>query len=223
LAIVGIVLFMIVVPVALLALLVVNPVVLYLEGKAAGPTIDAHDNSPARLTIVPGWNAAWYVEDGRSVTGLWSTSGLDLTVDEGSPGAGQSFSVTPPVPQRWGETITVVERRGEGRASQETMIPASFRVPADLPTSGSPLQAHIGGAVTAPRLTETGQFATMSDSIDRSVELVVVSVPELLLDRFVNSVRMYTQDDRWLMVTIGALLCWCVLAGVIAVLVRLRR
>jgi hypothetical protein len=222
LAIVGIVLFMIVLPVALLALLVVNPMMLYLEGKAAGPKIDAHEDTPARLKIVPGWTAAWYLRDGRSVTGLWSTSGLELTLDEGSPDAGQSFTVAPSMPQPWGETITVVERRGEGRASQETTIPASFRVPADLPTSGGPLRARISGAVTAPRLTESGQFATMSDAIDRPVELVAVSVPELLLDRFVNSVGMYTQEDRWLLVTIGALLCWCFLAGAAAVAARLR-
>jgi hypothetical protein len=216
---IGIVLFMIVLPVALLAVLVVNPVALYVEGKAAGPTIDAHTDTPAQVKIVPGWQAAWYLQDGRSVTGLWSTTGLDLTVDEGNPGAGRTFSVTPALPQPWGETITVVERRGEGRSSQDTIIPASFAVPSDLP-AGGPLRTHVTGPIVAPRLTDGGQFATMTDAIERPIDLVVVSVPELLLDRFINSVSLYVQEDRWLLVTIGALLCWCVLAGATAVIAR---
>ena len=221
LAILGIVVFLIFLPVALLALLVVNPVSLYLEGKAAGPSIDARESSPARVKVAPGWAAAWYIHDGRSVTGLWSTSGLDLVLDPDTSGNARRFTVTPATAQPWGETITVVERRGEGRASLETTIPASFTVPTDLSASDGVIRGRIVGQVTAPRLTEGGQFATSADAVDRPIELVVVSPPELLLDRFVNSVSMYFEEDRWLLVTIGALLCWCVLAGVTAVLVRL--
>jgi len=221
LGILGIVVFLIFLPVAVLALLVVNPVSLYLEGKAAGPRIDARDSSPARVKVAPGWAAAWYVRDGRSVTGLWSTSGLDLVLDPDASGANRRFTVTPATAQPWGETITVVERRGEGRSSQETTIPASFTVPADLTASDGVVRGRIVGQVTAPRLTEGGQFATSADAIDRPIELTVVLPPELLLDRFVNSVSMYFEEDRWLLVTIGALLCWCVLAGATAVIVRL--
>jgi hypothetical protein len=223
LGIVGIVLFMILLPVALLAVLVVNPIALYIEGKAAGPTIDAHSDTPAQVKIVPGWTSAWYLRDGRSVTGLWSTTGLDLSLDDDSPGAGRTFSVSPAVPQPWGETITVVERRGEGRSSQDTIIQASLAVPSDLPTGNGSLRAHVDGPILAPRLTEGGQFATMTDAIEQPIELVVVSVPELLLDRFINAASMYAQEDRWLLVTIGALLCWCVLAGATAVIARATR
>ena len=75
----------------------------------------------------------------------------------------------------------------------------------------------------APRLTEGGQFISTPDSIDAPIELEVVSVPALLLDRFGASFWMYLQEDRWLLVTIGALLCWCVLAGLTAVVVRISQ
>jgi hypothetical protein len=223
LAFLGILLFMIVLPVAVLAVLVVNPIMLYAEDKGAGPRIDVQERTPAQLKVAPGWSSSLYLRDGRSVTGLWATPGLELVLDREIPGAGQRFAVTPATPQSWGESITVVERRGSGRSSLDTTIPATFQAPASLPASGDTLQGRIIGQVTAPRLTEGGQFLTSPDSIDRPVELVVVSVPALLLDRFMSSLGMYLQEDRWLLVTIGALLCWCALAGLTAVAVRARQ
>jgi hypothetical protein len=42
----------------------------------------------------------------------------------------------------------------------------------------------------------------------------------LWLDRFQNAVGMYFDEERWLLVTIGALLAWCVLAGAAAIVFR---
>jgi len=221
LAIVGIFLFMIVLPVAILAMLVVNPVMLYWEGKAAGPKIDVQDRTPARLKVTPGWASSLYLRDGRSVTGLWATTGLELVLDQEVPGAGQRFPVAPPTLQSWGETITVVERRGSGRSNQETTIPATFQAPSNLPSSGEALRGRIVGQVTAPRLTEGGQFTTATDTVEAPIELDIVSAPSLLLDRFLASLSLYLQEDRWLLVTIGALLCWCVLAGMTAIAMRM--
>ena len=38
-----------------------------------------------------------------------------------------------------------------------------------------------------------------------------------------NSVRMFFDEDRWLLVTIGSMLAWCVLAGGAAILYRVRQ
>ena len=124
-------------------------------------------------------------------------------------------------PQSWGETITIVERRGQGRANQVTEIPATFEAPRSLPASGTVLNGRISGQVTAPRLSESSQFNTTTEEIDVPVRLVVVSTPELWLDRFVNAFAMYADDDRWLLVTIGALLAWCILAGGAAIVFRI--
>ena len=56
LLVVGVVLFMIVLPVVLLALFVVNPLGLYLEGRAAGPTRGRAAGEPPRLKVAAG---AW--------------------------------------------------------------------------------------------------------------------------------------------------------------------
>jgi hypothetical protein len=219
----GMVAFLVVLPIVTLALLVVNPVALYLEGRPAGPTVDVAASTPARLKVAAGTAAFWYVQSGRSVSGLWATPGLELTLDQELNGAGASFAVTAPRPQSWGETITIVERRGQGRSNQETVLLATFAAPSDLPPSGTVIDGRIAGQVTAPRLSENSQFTTTTESIDVPIQLVVVSTPELWLDRFDNSVRMFLQEDRWLLVTIGALLSWCVLAGGTAILLRTRQ
>jgi hypothetical protein len=223
LLVVGVVLFMIVLPVILLALFVINPLGLYLEGRPAGPVVDATSGEPPRLKVAPGTTATWYLQTGRSVSGLWATPGLDLTLAQPVEGAGSTFGVTAPRPQTWGETITIVERRGQGRANQETIVPATFEAPRALPPAGTVLDGRIAGRVTAPRLTESGQFNTSTQSVDLPVQLVVVSGLDLWLDRFGNALRMFFDEDRWLLVTIGAILTWCVLAGAAAILYRARR
>jgi hypothetical protein len=216
----GIVLGMIVIPIILLALLVVNPIALYLEGRAAGPTVDAQASELPRLKVAAGAASAWYLQTGRSVSGLWATPGLELTLDHELEGTGRTFTVTGARPQSWGETITIVERRGQGRASQQTILPASLEAPAALPPPGTVLDGHIAGQVTAPRLSESAQFTTATEDVNLPVKLVVVSWPQLWLDRFVNACRMFFDEDRWLLVTIGALLGWCVLAGGAAIVFR---
>jgi hypothetical protein len=215
------VLGMIVLPVVLLAVMVVNPIALYLEGRAAGPTIDAQAGEPPRLKVAPGASSAWYVQAGRSVSGLWASPGLELTLDQDLPSAGRTFAVAGPRPQSWGETITIVERRGQGRSRQQTVVPATFEAPSSLPPAGTVLDGRITGQVTAPRLSESSQFNTTTESVDLPVRLVVVSAPELWLDRFVNALGMLADEDRWLLVTIGALLAWCFLAGVAALVFRI--
>lgn len=222
LLVLGIVVFLIVLPVVTLALLVVNPLALYLEGRPAGPTVNVTASAPPRLKVAAGTAASWYVESGRSVSGLWATPGLELTLDQELDGAGTTFAVTAPRSQSWGETITIVERRGQGRSNQETVLLATFAAPSALPPSGTVIEGRIAGQVTAPRLSESSQFNTTTEGIDVPVQLVVVSAPELWLDRFWNSLRMFFLDDRWLLVTIGALLTWCVLAGGTAILFRVR-
>jgi hypothetical protein len=222
LLVLGIVVFLIVLPVVALALLVVNPLALFLEGRPAGPTVSVAASAPVRLKVAAGTAASWYVESGRSVSGLWATPGLELTLDQELDGAGAAFTVTAPRPQSWGETITIVERRGQGRSNQDTVLPATFTAPGTLPPSGTVIDGRIAGQVTAPRLSESSQFTTTTEGIDVPVQLVVVSAPELWLDRFGNSLRMFFHDDRWLLVTIGALLSWCVLAGGAAILFRVR-
>ena len=221
LQVVGIVVLLIAVPVLLLAVLVVNPVALYLEGRAAGPTIDAELPGLAQVKIAPGTGSAWYLDVGRSVSGLWATPGLELKLDQESAGLARSHEVTAPRPQGWGETITIVERRGQGRTNQPTLIPARFDAPSELPPTGTVLTGHVLGQVTAPRLSENSQFNTASQSVDVPIRLVVVSMPELLFDRFSHAVAMYFDGDRWLLVTIGALLTWCVLAGGAAIWFRI--
>jgi hypothetical protein len=218
----GILLFAIVVPIVLLALLVVNPIALYLEGRAAGPIVDVEVGEPAPLKIAPGAAVAWYLQTGRSVSGLWATPGLELALDQEIAGADQQFIVTAARPQSWGETITIVERQGQGRAHQVTIVPATFETPDELPPAGTVLDGQIVGQVIVPRLTETSEFNTISEEIRLPVQLVVVSGPELWLDRFVNAVRMFFDEDRWLLVTIGALLGWCILAGGAAIVFRSR-
>ncbi|MCC7368552.1 MAG: hypothetical protein IT306_09020 [Chloroflexi bacterium] len=225
--------FLVILPVALLALLVVNPVALYLEGRPPGPTVEVAAtasaplkvaaSTPAQLKVAPGAATNWYVHSGRSVSGLWASSGLELTLDRELDDAGTTFPVTAARPQNWGETITIVERRGQGRANQETVLPATLVAPASLPPAGTVIDGIIAGRVTAPRLSETSQFNTTADTVSVPVQLVVVSTPELWLDRFLNSLRMYFDEDRWLLVTIGALLTWCVLAGGTAILFRVRQ
>lgn len=223
LLVIGSVLFMIVLPVVLLALFVVNPLGLYLEGRAAGPIVDATSGEPPRLKVAPGTSATWYLRTGRSVSGLWATTGLDLTLAQPVEGAGSTFGVTAPRSPSWGETITIVERRGQGRANQETIVPATFEAPASLPPLGTVLDGRIAGQVAAPRLTETSQFNTTTQTVELPVQLVVVSGFDLWLDRFGNALRMFFDEDRWLLVTIGAILSWCVLAGGAAILYRARR
>jgi hypothetical protein len=99
---------------------------------------------------------------------------------------------------------------------------ATFAAPGTLPSAGAVLPGRITGEVQAPRLNESGQFSTTTEAVMLPVQLVVVSVPELWLDRFGNGVAMFLVDDRWLLVTIGALLAWCVLAGGTAILFRAR-
>lgn len=217
----GVILFLIVLPVMLLAVLLVNPIALYLEGRSAGPNIDVAAGEPPRLKVAAGAVSGWYVQPGRSVSGLWASPGLELTLDQEIPGAGRVFPLTGPRSQRWGETITIVERRGQGRANQLTEIPATFDAPRSLPPVGTEISGRISGQVTAPRLSESSQFNTTTESIDVPVRLVVVSTPELWLDRFTSSVAMYLDEDRWLLVTIGALLAWCVLAGGTALVFRI--
>ena len=223
LLVLSVVLFMIVLPVALLALFVVNPLGLYLEGRPAGPLVDATSGETARLKVAAGMASTWYLQTGRSVSGLWATPGLELTLAQPLEGAGGTFGVTAPRAQVWGETITIVERRGQGRANQETVVPATFAPPSDLPPAGTVLDGRIAGQVTAPRLTESSQFNTTTQRVDLPVQLVVVSGLDLWLDRFENALRMFFDEDRWLLVTIGAILTWCVLAGGAAILYRARR
>jgi len=220
-ALLGIVLLMIVLPVMLLAVLVVNPIALYLEGRAAGPTIDAQSGETPPLKVAAGAPSAWYLDAGRSVSGLWATPGLELSLDQDLAGAGRTFAVTGARPQSWGETITIVERRGQGRANQVTVVPATFDAPKTLPPAGTVVDGHISGQITAPRLSESSQFNTTTEAVDVPVRLVVVSTPELWLDRFVNAFAMYADGDRWLLVTIGALLAWCILAGGAAIVFRI--
>lgn len=219
----SVVLFLIVLPVVLLALFVVNPLSLYLEGRAAGPTVETGADVPSTLKIAPGMSATWYVQTGRSVSGLWASPGLDLTLADPAGSIAGTFSVTAPRPQSWGETITIVERRGQGRANQETVVPATFEAPADLPPAGTVIGGRIAGQVMAPRLSENSQFTTTTQSIDIPVQLVVVSGFDLWLERMGNALRMFFDEDRWLLVTIGAILIWCVLAGGAALLFRARR
>lgn len=219
----GTVVFLVAAPIVTLALLVVNPVALYLEGRPAGPTVDASSPTPARLKVAAGASASWYIHAGRSVSGLWATPGLELTLDQELDGAGAAFPVTAARPQGWGETITIVERRGQGRANQDTVLLATFTAPGALPPSGTVIGGKIAGQVTAPRLSESSQFSTTTEGIEAPVQLVVVSAPELWLDRFGNSLQMFFLEDRWLLVTIGALLMWCVLAGGAAILFRVRQ
>lgn len=221
--VVGVVLFMIVLPVTLLALFVVNPLSLYLEGRAAGPIVEPGADPPPMLKIAPGASATWYLQTGRSVSGLWASPGLELTLAQTSDGIGGTYNVTGPRSQSWGETITIVERRGQGRANQETVVPATFQAPAVLPPTGTVLDGRIAGQITAPRLSESSQFNTTSQNVDVPVQLVVVSGFDLWLDRFGNALRMFFDEDRWLLVTIGAILSWCVLAGGAALLFRARK
>lgn len=220
---IGVVLFLIVLPVVLLALLVINPLSLYLEGRAAGPLVDTRAAEAPTLKVAPGASATWYLLTGRSVSGLWATPGLDLSLAQELDGAGTTFGVTAPRAQTWGETITIVERRGQGRSNQETVVPATFAAPDSLPSAGTVLEGRIAGQVTAPRLSENSQFNTTTQNVDFPVRLVVVSTLDLWVDRFWNTLRMFFDEDRWLLVTIGAILSWCVLAGVAAVLFRTRR
>jgi hypothetical protein len=217
------ILALVVLPVVALALLVINPLALALEGRAAGPTVDMLATTPPRLKVAAGTTASWYVQAGRSVSGLWATPGLDLTLEQDLGERGSTFVVTDARPQNWGETITIVERRGQGRTNQETIVPATFAVPTTLPPGGTVIDGLITGQVTAPRLSDSGQFNTSTDVIDMPVQLVIVSAPELWLDRFLNSLRMFFQEDRWLLVTVSALLTWCVVAGGTAILFRVRR
>jgi hypothetical protein len=220
---VGGVLLMIVLPVMLLAVLVINPLGLYLEGRAAGPTVDVSSGEPVRLKIAPDMSADWYLQTGRSVSGLWATPGLELTLDQGLGTSGRSFVVTAPRPQSWGETITIVERRGQGRANQATIVPATFAPTPGLPPTGTVLDGRITGQVTTPRLAEAGQFNTSTDSVELPVQLVVVSQLDLWQDRFLSAFWMLFDEDRWLLIAIGSLLTWCILAGGAAVLFRVRR
>ena len=218
----GVIVFAIVVPIALLALLVVNPLGLYLEGRGAGPTLDVRAGQAVQLKIAPGMASTWYLQTGRSVSGLWATPGLDLTLDADLAGAVREFTVTAPRGQSWGETITVVERRGQGRTNQETVVPATFEAPAALPPAGTVLSGRIAGPITAPRLAENSQFNTTTERVDLPVKLVVVADYELWIGRFADAVSMLFDEDRWLLVTIGSLLTWCLLAGVAALLFRSR-
>ena len=84
------------------------------------------------------------------------------------------------------------------------------------------LDGRIAGQITAPRLSESSQFNTTTQNVDVPVQLVVVSGLDLWLDRFGNALRMFFDEDRWLLVTIGAILSWCVLAGA-ALLFRARK
>ena len=157
------------------------------------------------------------------VSGLWASPGLELTLAQTSDGIGGTYNVTGPRSQSWGETITIVERRGQGRANQETVVPATFQAPAVLPPTGTVLDGRIAGQITAPRLSESSQFNTTTQNVDVPVQLVVVSGLDLWLDRFGNALRMFFDEDRWLLVTIGAILSWCVLAGGAALLFRARK
>lgn len=219
----GIVLFLIVLPVQLLALLVINPIGLYLEGRSVGPVVPVSTSELPRLKIAAGASATWHLQTGRSISGLWATPGLALTLDQELEDAGQMFTVTAPRPQAWGETITIVERRGQDRANQETIVPATFEAPVNLPSAGTVIDGRIAGEVTAPRLNESSQFTTTAVSVDLPVQLVVVSGLDLWLDRLGNAMRMFLDEDRWLLITIVAMLTWCALAGGAAILFRGRQ
>jgi hypothetical protein len=224
LAVLGAVIFLMLLPIMLLALVVVNPVALYLEGRAAGPML-ATDTAtpPAPIKVAPGATTAWYIQDGRSVSGLWATPGLELTFDQEVAGIGRTVEVTAARPQTWGETITIVERRGQGRSNQATLLTASLDSPATLPPVGTVLRGRIVGPVTAPRLSESSQFATTTETLDLPVQLLVVPAWELWADRFVHAYTLFFHEDRWLLVTIAALLTWCVLAGGAALVFRIGR
>jgi hypothetical protein len=157
------------------------------------------------------------------VSGLWATTGLDLTFDEEVAGVGRTVEVTAAHPQTWGETITIVERRGQGRSNQATLLTASFASPATLPPTGTVLTGRIAGPVTAPRLSESNQFATTTETLNVPVRLLVVPGWELWADRFAHACLLFFREDRWLLVTIVALLTWCVLAGSTALLFRIGR
>ena len=224
LAVLGAIIFLMLLPIILLALVVVNPVALYLEGRAAGPTLATDAATPpAAIKVAAGATTAWYIQDGRSVSGLWATPGLALTFDREVAGVGRTVEVTPARPQTWGETITIVERRGQGRSNQETLLTATFDSPSTLPPVGTVLAGRIVGPVTAPRLSETSQFATTTEALDLPVQLVVVPAWELWADRFVHACTLFFREDRWLLVTIAALLTWCVLAGGVALVFRIGR
>lgn len=230
LAVIGAVIFLMLLPMVLLAMVVVNPLALYLEGRAAGPTLDAGavtGTGSAALSppikIAAGATSSWYIQDGRSVSGLWASPGLELSLDQELGAAGRTFTVTAPRPQTWGETITIVERRGQGRSSQETLLPASLEAPASLPPAGTVLTGRIAGPVTAPRLSETSQFSTTTETLELPVQFLVVAGWEVWADRFVHASGLFFHEDRWLLVTIVSLLTWCVLAGITALIVRVVR
>ena len=102
-------------------------------------------------------------------------------------------------------------------------MPTTFEAPSSLPPVGATLDGHVSGQITAPRLSESSQFSTRTDSVDVPVQLVVVTQIELWLDRFANAFWMFFDQERWLLVTIGALLGWCILAGGAAILFRASR
>jgi hypothetical protein len=211
-----------IVPIVLIAVLIVNPLSLYLEGRAAGPIVDPRGSATPTLKVAAGMASTGYLRVGRSVSGLWATRGLDLRFDEPVPGLDRMVTVTAPRPPAWGETITVVERRGQGRANQGTTIPITFEVPDQGPPVGATLSGRIEGDVIAPRLSENSQFNTTTERVDVPIRLIVVPGYELWWDRFVNGAAMFFDEDRWLLVSIGALLTWCVLAGIVALLFRAR-
>ncbi|MCC6177304.1 MAG: hypothetical protein IT305_18550 [Chloroflexi bacterium] len=221
LAIVGAFVGLVIVPVIVLALLVVNPLALYFEGRAPGPTVTTPTSGPTRIKIAAGETSTWYVMPGHSITGLWATPGLELVLNDPPPGVGQRTTVTSTRPPGWGETITIVQRGGRSRTGQETVVPGSFTAPAELPEDGAVVHGRLTGQITAPRLTEgSSQFVIAADAVDIPVELEVVSWPAFQWDRFVHSVEMFFSADRWLTVSIGALIAWTVLAAVISLLSR---
>ena len=173
------------------------------------------------MKIAPGATSAWYIQTGRSVSGLWATPGLELTLDQDLDGVGRTVAVTGPAATIVGETITIVERRGQGRANQATVLPATFEAPARASAGRHGAERPIAGQVTAPRLSETSQFNTATESRGRAGPAGGGLHAALWLDRFVNALRMYFDEERWLLVTIGALLAWCILAGVTAIVFRI--
>jgi hypothetical protein len=102
------------------------------------------------------------------------------------------------------------------------MIPIVFQAPDPGPPVGAILTGRVEGDVIAPRLSENSQFTTTTERVDLPIHLIVVSWYELWWDRFVNAAAMYFDEDRWLLVSIGALLTWCVLAGIVALFARAR-
>ena len=161
------------------------------------------------------------VSPGRAFGGLWASPYLELTLAQ-TADIGGTYNVTGPRSQSWGETITIVERRGQGRANRRRScrdVPGASR----SPPTGTVLDGRIAGQITAPRLSESSQFNTTSQNVDVPVQLVVVSGFDLWLDRFGNALRMFFDEDRWLLVTIGAILSWCVLVDGAALLFRARK